>query len=162
MRLLRSFLETPLAELHENRIRLNAIGELNRLPPVIQRKLNRVIKETASYNNGVLTLALSYGGRAEIVAAAREIATQVHDGRLNLDDINEETFSRCLYTHDIPDPDLLIRTAAEMRLSNFLLWQVSYSELWVTPTLWPDFNEETLRHAVQDYSRRVRRFGEIK
>ena len=159
MRLLETFLSERRQDLMEYNIRLNAIGDLDRLPPLVRRMLQRVIDETSGNTKGVLTLALSYGARAEIVHAARSLAEQVRQGVLNPADIDEIRFEEHLYTHGLPDPDLIIRTANERRLSNFLLWQASYAELWSTPICWPDFTRESFVEALRDYTRRKRRFG---
>lgn len=161
MQLLKVFLKQRESELHNEGVRLRAIGRLNDLPKDVRRELDRVMAATAHYTDGQLVLALSYGGRTEITAAVRSIVREVKAGQLNADDIDETTVSAHLYAPDIPDPDLLIRTSGEMRLSNFLLWQVSYTELYVTDILWPDFREAEFRSALEAYSRRKRRFGNI-
>ncbi len=161
MKLLTTSLGKHLAQLQEHRIRLHAIGELERLPMPVRRALQSAMRATAQNDAGVLTLALSYGSRAEIVAAVRQAATRAMAGTLRIEDITEESFASLLQTAGMPDPDLIIRTANEMRLSNFLLWQASYAELWVTPTLWPDFGEEDFRRAMADYAARTRRFGGV-
>ncbi len=161
MDLLDRFLKERLSDLTKHRIRLNAIGDLERLPPSVRHTLDRVCRETRAYSEGVLTLALSYGGRAEITNAVRRIAREVRGGRLDPDRIDENTVSAHLDTAGLPDPDLIIRTSGEMRLSNFLLWQASYAELWVTSTYWPDFTEQEFFRALDDYSRRRRRFGGV-
>ena len=161
MDLLNRFLRERLSDLEKHRIRLNAIGDLDRLPAHVRETLDRVCRKTRSNSEGTLTLALSYGGRAEITAAVRKIAREVKAGQLDPDRIMEETVSAHLDTADLPDPDLIIRTSGEMRLSNFLLWQASYAELWVTPTYWPDFTAEEFFRALDEYSRRRRRFGGI-
>ena len=162
MRLLRSFLESHLADLRKHDIRLNAVGRLDRLPRGVQQVLRRVMNATRDNASGVLTLALSYGARDEIVEACRRLASEVEAGRMACEDITEATFSRSLFTRDLPDPDLIIRTSGELRLSNFLLWQASYAELWVTETYWPDFGRDEFRQAIEDYSRRARRFGGLQ
>ena len=162
MRLLESTLDRPAAELTEHGVRFNAIGELAGLPRQVRRSLQRVADATKDARNGVLTLAISYGSRAEITAAARRLAERVQRGELDSDAITEDLFAAHLYTADLPDPDLVIRTANEMRLSNFLLWQSSYAELWVTSRLWPDFQAEDLREATAEYHRRKRRFGGVE
>lgn len=159
MDLLKRFLRKEEQELHDNRVRLRAIGRLSDLPKSVRRELNRVMHATEHYKDGTLVLALSYGGRTEIAAATREIARKAKAGELDPDKVDEATVSSHLYAPDIPDPDLLIRTSGEMRISNFLLWQLSYAELYVTDVLWPDFREEQLIKAVEEYGRRQRRFG---
>ncbi|MCE9615631.1 MAG: isoprenyl transferase [Lentisphaerae bacterium] len=162
MRLLRKFLQEREHELHENRVRLRVIGRVHDLPLPVQHGLSRVTKATASYDSGQLILALSYGGRAELAHAVRAIARDVEAGRLAPDAIDERTIGAHLYAPDIPDPDLLIRTSGEMRLSNFLLWQIAYTELYVTNVLWPDFREPEFAKAMEAYSHRHRRFGDTK
>lgn len=162
MQLLRLFLERNEHELHENKIRLKVIGRLNDLPKLIQRKLIKVMESTKDYDAGTLILALSYGGRAELVDATRAIARKVANGSLAPDQITDETVAAHLYAPDVPDPDLMVRTSGEMRLSNFLLWQLSYAELYVTDVLWPDFREEHLLKAIEAYAQRHRRFGGVK
>lgn len=162
MHLLGKFLKEREHELHENRVRLRVIGRMGDLPLPVQHGLKRVIKATAAYDQGDLILALSYGGRAEITEAVRAIAREVKAGRLKPDAIDEQTVASRLYAPDVPDPDLLIRTSGEMRISNFLLWQISYTELYVTDVLWPDFREDGLAEAVAAYGRRKRRFGDTK
>jgi len=162
MRLLRTFLKEHEHELHEKHIRLRIIGRREDLPRATMRELDRVMQATARYRSGNLILALSYGGRTEIAHAAREIARRVRAGTLNPESVDEKTVARFLYAPDVPDPDLMIRTSGEMRISNFLLWQLSYAELYVTPTLWPDFREPQFREALEDYARRHRRYGGVR
>ena len=142
-------------------MRLAAIGRIHELPESAQRQLQKGIEALRKNNGLTLVLALSYGGRAEIVDAVRSIARDVKTGALDIADINEDSISQRLYTRDIPDPDLLVRTSGEMRVSNFLLWQVSYAEIHVTDTLWPDFRKPQLLAAIDDYSKRQRRFGGV-
>lgn len=159
MSLLKKFLETELAEMMENGIRLNAIGQLERFPDDVLKVLREVMDLTRKNQGMVLNLALSYGGRDEIVRAAQKIATQIKAGRLQPEEITKELFSSYLYTHGMPETDLLIRTSGEMRISNFLLWQIAYTEIFVTRTLWPDFRREELIQILRDYQKRERRFG---
>ncbi len=159
MALLKKFLRNEEREFHENKIRLRAIGRLSDLPKSVRRELNHVMQATEHYKDATLVLALSYGGRTEIAHAARELSRKVKAGTLEPEAIDEAAISTHLYAPDIPDPDLMIRTSGEMRISNFLLWQVSYAELYITDTLWPDFREEHLVKAVEEYGRRHRRFG---
>ena len=159
MTMLRKVLRDQEHELHEHQVRLRMIGRMEDLPVAVQNELNRVIQATAQYTAGQLILALSYGSRAEITAAARRIATDVQAGRLRPEAITEATVAANLYAPDVPDPDLLIRTSGEMRVSNFLLWQISYAELYVTDVLWPDFREAEFQEALASYARRQRRFG---
>ncbi|MHC4972458.1 MAG: isoprenyl transferase [Planctomycetota bacterium] len=159
MRLLRRFLIRERGEIMENDIRLEAIGRIDRLPADVRRELDKT-REMSEANRGmVLNLALSYGGRQEIVDAMRAIARRVEAGELKPDDITEEVVTAHLYQPQMPPPDLLIRTAGEMRVSNFLLWQISYTELFVTPVTWPEFREEGLEEAFRAYRGRVRKFG---
>jgi undecaprenyl diphosphate synthase len=159
MKYLVHYLKTETPELNKNNVRLEVIGQIYRLPEAVQEHLRKSIA-TLSKNNGLtLIMALSYGGRTEIVDAVRSIANQVKAGELDAADITEEVFSKHLYTRNIPDPDVLVRTSGEMRVSNFLLWQISYTELVVTPTLWPDFRKPQFYAALEEYNRRHRRFG---
>ncbi len=162
MSLLRKFLREQAVELHEHRVRLRVIGHMQDLPLPVRRELNRVIDETAHYRDGDLILALSYGGRQELADAVRAIATKVKAGALEPKRITEETITQHLYLPDVPDPDFMIRTSGEMRISNFLLWQLSYAELYVTPVMWPDFREPQFLEAIEAYQCRHRRFGDIK
>jgi undecaprenyl diphosphate synthase len=159
MKLLATFLDDRLADLVKNRIRLNAIGDLDRLPAYVRSRLNKVIARTRNFEKGTLTLALSYGARAEIVSGVRAIAERVRAGELTPEAIDERVIDNHLYTAGLPDPDLIIRTANERRLSNFLLWQASYAEFWFTEVKWPDFRAEHLSAAIEDFGRRKRRFG---
>ena len=159
MRLLSEFLEKEINEMNEHDIRFTAIGRLKELPEFVQKRLRRTIEATSKNKGLVLNLALNYGGRSEIVDAARRIAHEVKEESLRLEEIDENSFSRFLYTNGLPDPDLLIRTSGEMRVSNFLLWQISYSEIVVTKKLWPDFNKSDLEKAIQEFQSRERRFG---
>ena len=159
MRLLNEYLRRELSNLMRNEIRLNVIGDFAGLPGPVQRHLERVMEETRENRKMTLNLALNYGGRAEIVHAARRAAEQVKSGKLKLGSLNEETFSRFLYTGGQPDPDLLIRTSGEQRVSNFLLWQISYAEIYLTQKFWPEFGQRDFLEALRDYQRRQRRFG---
>ena len=160
MRLLVQHLKTMDKKLRKNFVKLNVQGTIDRLPSFVRRELDRVCRVTSTYPAKMeLTLCLSYGGRQEIVDACKKLASQVARGEISTNDITEETISANLYRPDLPDPDLMIRTGGEYRISNFLLWQVAYSELYVTPTLWPDFREEDLAEAVASFQNRERRFG---
>jgi undecaprenyl diphosphate synthase len=161
MNLLKKFLKEDEKELHENRIRLRAIGRLSDLPSPVRKELDRVMQATADYDDGHLILALSYGGRAELVDAVRSMADEVRRGDRSPESINEKAIAEYLYAPDVPDPDLMIRTSGELRISNFLLWQLSYAELYFTDTLWPDFREKEFMEALEDYGRRHRRYGDI-
>lgn len=159
MEILKRFLKSELPEMLDNGIRLNAIGTIDKLPSDAKKVLFETIEKTSAGNDMVLTLALSYGARQEIVSAVKEIAHKVKSGLLDIEDINDDIISNSLYTTGIPDPDLLIRTSGEYRISNFLLWQIAYTEIYVTPTLWPDFRETEYINALLDYQNRERRFG---
>jgi undecaprenyl diphosphate synthase len=159
MNLLNRYLKAELNEMLENGIRLACIGQTEKLPPDVQRTLWQIIEKTAHNKEMTLTLALSYGGRQEIVEAAKNMLRDIEKNRLNVKQITEERLSKYLYTSDIPDPDLLIRTSGEYRISNFLLWQIAYTEIYITPTLWPDFHKERYLEALLDYQKRERRFG---
>ena len=143
----------------DNNIRFNAIGQIRRLPEDVQVALRHTITATQHNTGMLLNLALSYGGRDEIVEAVQKVVLDVQKGTLKPADLNPSLFSEYLYTKGMPDPDLLIRTSGEMRISNFLLWQIAYSELYVTDILWPDFRKEALLKAIRDYQKRERRFG---
>lgn len=162
MDLLVKFLREQEFELHENRTRLRAIGRIEDLPFLVRRELDRVMKATEHHKEGQLILALSYGGRTEITRACREIAEKVKKGVVSPSKIDEKMISSHMYLPEIPDPDLLIRTSGELRASNFLLWQISYSEFYFTETLWPDFREKEFLEAIDEYAKRERRFGDIK
>ena len=159
MRLLRHFLVIERKELLEQNVQLKMIGRRDGLPPEVIKEFERTAELTATNDGMVLCLAVNYGGRSEIADAARRIAADVRAGRLEPGQVSEETVASYLYTAGMTDPDLLIRTAGEMRISNFLLWQVSYSEIWVTPTLWPDFRADDLMQACCAFARRERKFG---
>ena len=161
MDILVRFMNDNERDLHENQIRLRAIGRLADLPAPVQFVLQRVSNATRNYGRHHLILALSYGARDEITRAARRIAVQVKNGDFEPEKIDEAMVARHLFTEGIPDPDLLIRTSGEMRLSNFLLWQLSYAELYVTKTLWPDFREHDFAEALAVYAERQRRFGAL-
>ncbi len=161
MGLLRHYLSSEIAELHEQGVRLRFIGDRTRLPADIIARIDAAERRTAGNTVFTLVIALSYGSRDEILAAARRVAVRAAQGDLDPDAIGQEEFSRHLLTSDIPDPDLVIRTSGEQRLSNFLLWQSAYAELVFTKCLWPDFDAETLRGAVSEYCQRERRFGAV-
>jgi undecaprenyl diphosphate synthase len=161
MTLLKKFLHTQAEELRANNIRLHTIGETDRLPDDVRQALEEVLSQTR-HNDGLhLILALSYGGRSEIIHAVRGIASDVEAGRLSPTAIDEALLSDKLFTRDIPDPDLLIRTSGELRLSNFLLWQLAYAEFYFTPTLWPDFSKDEFYRILAEYQGRERRFGQV-
>jgi undecaprenyl diphosphate synthase len=157
--LLSRYLKSELSEMMENSIRLNAIGDIQELPKKVHRLLVDTMEKTGANNDMILNLALSYSGRSEIVRAAQRLAVRCTAKELEPAEIDEVIFSNNLYTADMPDPDLLIRTSGEQRISNFLLWQMAYTELYVSPVYWPDFREPELMEALADYQRRERRFG---
>jgi undecaprenyl diphosphate synthase len=159
MALLRHYLYGEIAELHRSGVRLKVIGQLARLAPDIVGLIEHAENLTRDNSQITLTIALSYGGRAEIVAAVQAIAAQVASGALSADQVDENCIARHLFTADIPDPDLLIRTSGEQRISNFLLWQCAYSELVFTKTLWPDFSKHDLQQAIDEFCDRERRYG---
>lgn len=159
MKLLVSSLKREMDDLMQKNVRLRTLGDLNDLPQDVRKELVDAVERTR-FNTGLnLNLALSYGSRAEIINAVKNIAVKVCNGDIHLDDIDESTISNALYTGDIPDPDLLIRTSGEQRISNFLLWQIAYSELYITRIPWPDFRGEQLCEALISYLNRERRFG---
>jgi undecaprenyl diphosphate synthase len=161
MKYLARYLKNEIGELNRNNVKLEVIGQIYRLPEFVQEQLKKTQAALAKNNGLTLILALSYGGRTEVVEAIRDIAAKVRAGKIEPAEINEKVISEHLYTRHFPDPDLLIRTSGEMRVSNFLLWQMSYSEFVVTPTLWPDFRKQQLFDALEEYARRHRRFGGV-
>lgn len=161
MKLLEKFIQSEKDELHNKNIKLNVIGQKERLPEEVREELDSAIERTKDNNKMTLNLALSYGAREEITRAVRKIAYEAEQGKVSLEDIDEAMISRYLYTADRPDPDLLIRTGGEMRVSNFLLWQIAYSELFISKTLWPDFTRNEFIDILQDYQKRDRRFGKV-
>ena len=159
MKYLARYMKSEFAELNRNNVRLEVIGQVHRLPEFVQKQLKKTQEALAKNNGLTLIMALSYGGRTEIVEAVRSIAAKAKRGELEPADITEAVVADHLYTRAFPDPDVLIRTSGEMRVSNFLLWQISYAELVVTPTLWPDFRKPQFYAALEEYTRRHRRFG---
>ena len=159
MRLLRRFLKKERDDLAAKDIRLNAIGQISRLPEDTRAELERTMAATAHCRGMVLTLALSYGGRQEILQAVQGLRARAARGEIDPAALDEAAFSASLYTADLPDPDLLIRTSGEQRVSNFLLWQIAYAEFIFSPLMWPDFREAQLRQALADFAARQRRFG---
>lgn len=162
MHLYSLYLEAIRPDLMRNNVRLVHLGRFQRLPQRVVDTLIETVKMTQPNTGMVLAVALNYGGRTEIVDAAQKISADVVAGKIRPTDIDEQTFENHLYTAGLPDPDLVIRTSGEMRISNFLLWQVSYAEFYVTDTLWPDFSEKDIDDAIQTYARRSRRFGDVK
>ncbi len=161
MTLFERVLRQELAEMMAEGVRIQFVGNLTSLPPSLQSEIDKAVSQTERNPGICFTVATNYGGRQEIVQACRAIAQQVRQGILNPDDIDETCFSHYLYTAGLQDPDLLIRTSGEMRISNFLLWQLAYAELYVTDTLWPDFDEVELHRALCAYQKRHRRFGKV-
>ncbi len=159
MSLLREFIDKNIEEVNEKGIRLKAIGRLNQLPFPTRKKLFKAIEQTKNNTKGNLVLALSYGGRAELIDAVKKISEEVKSGSIKIKNIDEELISNYLYDPTIPDPDLMIRTSSEFRISNFLLWQLSYSEIYISDLLWPDFDKHEFQKALDSYYNRERRFG---
>ena len=159
MKLLVSSLKKEIKTLQENNIKLNAIGNLTNLPSKVQKELNEVISKTSTNSRMTLTLALSYGSREEIVQAVKKISEKVKNNIISNEAIDESIINQHLYTQNLPDVDLVIRTSGEHRISNFLLWQIAYAEFYFTNVLWPDFSEENLYEAIVSYQQRERRFG---
>ena len=159
MYLLSQYMVQERNTLQENNIRMQVIGRRDRIPVDVQLEMDKTVEMTANNTGCRLCLAINYGGRAEIVDAIRTIGGEIQSGQLQLEQINEELVSQRLYTAGMSDPDLLIRTAGEMRISNYLLWQISYSELWVTPKMWPEFSVSDFHDSIRDFSGRNRRFG---
>jgi len=157
--LLENFIDTEFKLFHDKGIRFCVIGERHKIQKDVLKKIENLEKDTLRYNNLTVNIALSYGARQEILNAAKKLAEEVKDGKLKSQEIDENIFSERLYTAGQPDPDLLIRTSGEMRVSNFLLWQISYAEFYVTETLWPDFDEQEFNKAIEAYKKRDRRFG---
>ena len=157
MRLFGETIDSEIQELHDNGVQVRVLGDRRRLSGPLQRRVEAAEALTALNTSAILNVAINYGGRGEIVAAVRELAARGVD----MTELDEETLSRSLYTGGLPDPDLIIRTAGEMRISNFLLWQAAYAELYVTETLWPDFGEAALEGAFQEFARRDRKFGTV-
>ena len=159
MVILKRFLKSELSEMMDNGIRFQAIGNIDKLPEDVRDLLDETIEKTSRNSEMILTLALSYGGRQEISRSVRKIAEKVRANDLDLEDVTEDLISSFLYTGEMPDPDLLIRTSGEYRVSNFLLWQIAYAEIYITPTLWPDFRKEEYLLAIEEFQKRDRRFG---
>lgn len=161
MTLLTEYLRRELQELHHNNVVIRAIGGITNLPRDAQRELDNSMKRTENNTGLILNLALNYGGRSEIIEAVKKVSKDVLSGKKQIEEINEESFRDALFTRGLPDPDLMIRTSGEMRLSNFLLWQLAYTEIVVIEELWPDFGEKALLEAIKAYQKRDRRFGGI-
>ena len=161
MDLLRQYLKNDLQEIKDNHIRIRFIGERYMLDDDIQKAMSDLEKDTEQFDKMTLCIALSYGSRQEIISAVKKFASLVKDGNMSVDDIDINLFSNMLYTKDIPNPDLLIRTSGEQRISNYLLWQIAYSELAFTDTMWPDFSPDELKRIIENYKTRERRYGKI-
>lgn len=161
MHLFKRFLKTKIEEISRKNIRLNIMGQIERLPDDVRKEAEQAMAGTQNNSAMILNLAISYGAREEITRAVQHIAAKVRSGELEDKDITDKTISDHLYTAGMPDPDLIIRTSAEFRLSNFLMWQAAYSELFFTPTLWPDFTRQELYQILIDYQKRDRRFGKV-
>jgi len=159
LKLFERVLSKEKANLIKNNIKMNFIGRLNDLPNSLIDKMNELCESTKRNNKLILNIAVNYGGRAEIVDAINSIILKIDKKYLNIEEINEDTIRDNLYTYNLPDPDLLIRTAGEMRISNFMIWQIAYTEFWVTPVLWPDFDKNNLIEAIINFQKRVRKYG---
>ena len=159
LKLFERVLSKEKANLIKNNIKINFIGRLNDLPNSLNKKMSELHESTKRNNKLILNIAINYGGRAEIVDAFKSIILKIDEKKLNIEEINENTIRDNLYTHNLPDPDLLIRTASEMRISNFMIWQIAYTELWVTPVFWPDFDKNNLIEAIRNFQKRVRKYG---
>ncbi len=162
MSIFRQVLKREVGKLHRQGVKIVVMGRIGDLSSDLQEQVRRTMELTRNNERLKLYLAISYGGRTEIVDAARKIAALAAEGRLSPDEIDEQSFRNFLYQPELPDPDLLIRTSGELRVSNFLLWQIAYTELYVTPTLWPDFRRDEFVKALEDYASRERRFGGVK
>ena len=162
MTLFERVLRRELKEMKEENVKIRFVGNLQDLPDSLRQEIDRSMEDTRDNQGIQFTVATNYGGRHEIIQACRAIASKVEQGYLEAEQIDEEVFEQHLYTQGIPHPDLLIRTSGEMRISNFLLWQMAYAEIYVTPTLWPDFNREAFHQALITYQKRDRRFGKVK
>jgi len=161
MGILKQFLKSELEEMQENGIRFQTIGRIDKLPEDVQALVRETVEKTSQNRDMVLCLALSYGARQEISDAFRKIAESIESGDMTSEDITDLLISKFLYTNGMPDPDLLIRTSGEYRISNFLLWQIAYTEIYITPVLWPDFRKEDYLLAIEEFQKRERRFGAI-
>lgn len=162
MKLISDYLDSEIAEMNENNVQIRFIGKLDELPRVVQDKIAKSQQHTAGNTGLILNLAINYGGRAELVHAVQIIAQKVSEGSLTPNEVDADLICQHLYTAGLPDPDLLIRPSGDLRLSNFLLWQAAYTEIWLTDTKWPDFTAEHLIEAIKDFQQRERRFGGLK
>ncbi len=162
MKLLVQFIDKELGRLHKNNIKVRTMGDISQLPSKVQQKVEKAIDTTKDNNRMVLNIGLNYGGRDDILEASKKIGQDLLEGRLSLEKLDEDLFKDYLYTSDIPDVDLLIRPSGEQRISNFMLYQIAYAELWFSNIYWPDFNKGHLYRALKDYENRDRRFGGVK
>ena len=162
MKLLVQFIDKELGRLHKNNIKVRTMGDISQLPSKVQKKVEKAINTTKDNNRMVLNIGLNYGGRDDILEASKKIGQDLLEGKLSLEKLDEDLFKDYLYTSDIPDVDLLIRPSGEQRISNFMLYQIAYAELWFSNIYWPDFNKEDLYRALEDYENRDRRFGGVK
>lgn len=162
MNLLMYYLKKELDNLHKNNVRIIVTGDWEELPDRIVEQIRKSIRQTQNNSGLILNIVLNYGARREILLACKKICKDVFEGKISIDKIDEDLFEGCLFTRDLPDPDLLIRPSGELRISNFLLWQIAYAELWFTGVYWPDFKSEDLLQAIYDYQKRERRFGGLK
>ncbi len=162
MNLLLYYLKKEVNTLHKNHVRIIVTGNWQELPDSIVEQIGKSIRQTQNNSGLILNIVLNYGARKEIILACKNICRDVLEGKISINKIDEVLFEQCLYTRDLPDPDLLIRPSGELRISNFLLWQIAYTELWFTEIYWPDFRTEDLLQAIYDYQRRERRFGGLK
>ncbi len=162
MSLLKEYLKKEISELHHKQVKIHVIGRREQLPKLVRRQIEKAEALTVHNKGLVLNIALNYSGRIEIIDAIIKLTTDFVEKKFSIDEINNDLFEKYLYTTGFPDPDLLIRTSGEFRISNFLLWQIAYTELWVTDTYWPDFRREELLEALIDYQQRDRRFGRVK
>ncbi|MBB6216512.1 undecaprenyl diphosphate synthase [Anaerosolibacter carboniphilus] len=162
MQLLVIYLRKEVQELHENNVKIHIIGDIDRLPENARMEIRSAFELTQNNDGLIVNIALNYGGRSEIIQAIKEISRQVKNNELEIESIDEQMFSRFLYTAGMPDPDLLIRPSGELRISNFLLWQIAYSEFWFSDIFWPDFSGKHLIEAIIDYQKRDRRYGGVK
>lgn len=161
MKILVFYIRNELEKIHKNNIKIQTMGDINVLPKLPREEVKKAIEKTKDNSKMILNIGLNYGSRDEIIRGIKNILKDEKLGNISEDDINEELFSQYLYTKDIPDPDLLIRPSGELRLSNFMLYQIAYTELWFSDIYWPDFNEKYLYKAIIDYQRRYRRFGGV-
>ncbi|MCF6464703.1 isoprenyl transferase [Clostridium sp. Cult2] len=161
MKLLVQYIRIELDRIHKNNVRIQTMGDLTRLPKKAREEVERAVEKTKNNSKMILNIGLNYGGRDEIIRGVKNILEDVKMGKLNEDNIDAKLFEKYLYTHNLPDPDLLIRPSGELRLSNFMLYQIAYTEFWFSDIYWPDFREEHLYRAIIDYQRRNRRFGGI-